>query len=105
MAKAICTKAAAVTIMDGDEAAGTITAGAIMVTTDYAVFCGRLLSSSHCPNESRHLQWMVAPMGATSSFFEVCQPRSISTAIRIRSEWFFALSFCLSNEVVLATVL
>jgi hypothetical protein len=34
MAKAICTKAAAVTIMDGDEAAGTITAGAIIITTD-----------------------------------------------------------------------
>jgi hypothetical protein len=33
------------------------------------------------------------------------QPRSISTAIRIRSEWFLAPSFCLSSEVVLATVL
>src|SRR6266545_8166724 len=33
------------------------------------------------------------------------QPSPISTAIRIRSEWFFALSFCLSSEVVLATVL
>ena len=29
----------------------------------------------------------------------------ISTAIRIRSEWFLAPSFCLSREVVLATVL
>jgi hypothetical protein len=34
MATAICTTAAAVTIMDGDEAAGTITAGAIIITTD-----------------------------------------------------------------------
>lgn len=33
------------------------------------------------------------------------QPSSISTAIRIRSEWFLAPSFCLSSEVVLATVL
>lgn len=29
----------------------------------------------------------------------------ISTAMRIRSEWFFAPSFCFSSEVVLATVL
>lgn len=29
----------------------------------------------------------------------------ISTAIRIRSEWFLAPSFCLSRDVVLATVL
>ena len=72
------------------------------------VSCGRLLSSSHCPNKSGHLQSTVAPIGATSSVFrsvEVCQPRPISTAIRIRSEWFFAPSFCLSKEVVLATVL
>ena len=34
-----------------------------------------------------------------------CQFMPISTAIRIRSEWFLAPSFCLSNEVVLATVL
>ena len=33
------------------------------------------------------------------------QPIPISTAIRIRSEWFLAPSFCLSREVVLATVL
>jgi hypothetical protein len=33
------------------------------------------------------------------------QPSSISTAIRIRSEWFLAPSFCLSRDVVLATVL
>jgi hypothetical protein len=33
------------------------------------------------------------------------QPNPISTAMRIRSEWFFAPSFCLSSEVVLATVL
>ena len=34
-----------------------------------------------------------------------CQPRAISTAMRIRSEWFFAPSFCFSSDVVLATVL
>jgi hypothetical protein len=33
------------------------------------------------------------------------QPSPISTAIRIRSEWFLAPSFCFSSEVVLATVL
>jgi len=33
------------------------------------------------------------------------QASSISTAIRTRSEWFFAPSFCLSRDVVLATVL
>ncbi len=31
--------------------------------------------------------------------------RPISTAMRIRSEWLFAPSFCFSKEVVLATVL
>jgi hypothetical protein len=36
---------------------------------------------------------------------EAGQPRPISTAIRIKSEWFFAPSFCLSSEVMLATVL
>lgn len=34
-----------------------------------------------------------------------CQFIPISTAIRIRSEWFLAPSFCLSRDVVLATVL
>ena len=33
------------------------------------------------------------------------QPIDISTAIRIRSEWFLAPSFCFKSEVVLATVL
>jgi hypothetical protein len=33
------------------------------------------------------------------------QPKPISTAMRIRSEWFLAPSFCLSSDVVLATVL
>lgn len=33
------------------------------------------------------------------------QPIPISTAILIRSEWFLAPSFCLSSDVVLATVL
>jgi hypothetical protein len=42
-------------------------------------------------------------------FIDVGNPRRqlkpISTAMRIRSEWFFAPSFCFSKEVVLATVL
>ena len=40
-----------------------------------------------------------------SLIFSGRQFSPISTAIRIRSEWLFAPSFCLSNEVVLATVL
>lgn len=43
--------------------------------------------------------------GSAGSERQRVQPSSISTAIRIRSEWFLAPSFCLSSEVVLATVL
>ena len=103
-----CTAAAAVTIMDGAGAAGTITAGAIIVTTDTRFLAGDCFRRPIAPTKAGTCIWTVAPIGATSSVFrsvEACQPRSISTAIRIRSEWFLAPSFCLSSEVVLATVL
>ena len=106
MATAICTAAAVVIIMDGAEAAGTITAGAIIASIDTRWM---LLSSSHCPNESRHQRYGRSRRAARpvqiSRQSDAHQPRPISTAIRIRSEWFFAPSFCLSSEVVLATVL
>lgn len=64
----------------------------------------------HCPDERRR-----RPVGRTGCILEqpvrslfgslVDQFIPISTAIRIRSEWFFAPSFCLSRDVVLATVL
>ena len=62
-------------------------------------------SSTHCPDAATRsvgrtgciLEQPVRPL--TGQFIP------ISTAIRIRSEWFLAPSFCLSNDVVLATVL
>jgi hypothetical protein len=66
MATAICTAAAVAIIMDGAEAAGAITAGAIIATTDTRWM---RLSSSHCPNESRPAIWTVAPSGAAGSNF------------------------------------
>ena len=99
--------AAGVTIMAGAGAAGTITAGAIIVTTDTRSRRG-LLSSNHCPNESRRRDMDGRADRRGQSFPAVVagrQPRPISTAIRIRSEWFLAPSFCFSSEVVLATVL
>ena len=106
MATVICIAAAVVTIMDGAGAAGTITAGVIIASTDTRWM---LLSSSHCPNESRHQRYGPSRRAARPvQIFrqsDSCQPRPISTAIRIRSEWFFAPSFCLSSDVVLATVL
>ena len=42
---------------------------------------------------------------AGSANSEGVQRSPISTAIRIKSEWFLAPSFCLSRDVVLATVL
>ena len=74
--------------------------------------CPRMVSavSMHCPAGAD-----TAPPppnrlhpGAAGSVPGACsenQPIPISTAILIRSEWFFAPSFCLSRDVVLATVL
>ena len=65
-----------------------------------------LLSSIHCPDASN-----TGDMDGRADrrgLFDLCragQPSSISTAIRIKSEWFLAPSFCFSSEVVLATVL
>lgn len=66
---------------------------------------------NHCPNESGvsgGRNWPRPPTRPVRLRIETLipdQPRPISTAIRIKSEWFFALSFCFSREVVLATVL
>jgi hypothetical protein len=47
---------------------------------------------------------LAAPCAASSAR-ATGQPIPIATAIRIRSEWLFAPSFCLRSDVVLATVL
>ena len=79
---------------------GTITASAHCV----AGWCPPW--STHCPDARRRRS-----VGRTGCILEQpvrslpCQFIPISTAIRIRSEWFLAPSFCLSREVVLATVL
>ncbi|MBA3651685.1 MAG: hypothetical protein H0W66_09455 [Chthoniobacterales bacterium] len=94
-------------ITDGAAAADTIKAGAIIATID-ANFAGCCFHRSIAP--------MKADTGdadgraerrGLSGFWQsdAGQPSPISTAIRIRSEWFLAPSFCFSIEVVLATVL
>ena len=90
-------------ITDGTGAAATTS----IAITDKPSLDSR--SPFHCPGE-RELQRQerVAParrgrFGPPSA--DGAQPSPISTAIRIRSEWFLAPSFCLSSEVVLATVL
>ena len=99
----------------GIGAAGIITAGAITVITIIT--------------EESSLYSLSSPIARTKARMQRCersrpqarpvqpalnwrawssgevQPNPISTAIRIRSEWFLAPSFCLSSEVVLATVL
>lgn len=63
-------------------------------------------SSTHCPGARP-----CRSVGRTGCILEqpvrplTGQFIPISTAIRIRSEWFLAPSFCLSRDVVLATVL
>ena len=97
---------AGATITVGAGAAGTITAGVITVVTTEKLIRRVLLSSIHCPDESRH-RWYGRPrrQARPVQFPDAGQPNSISTAIRIKSEWFLAPSFCFSSEVVLATVL
>ena len=108
------TMADAVIIMDGAEGAVTITdgTGAAVTTSDGTKL--RSVRSAAMPNLLRRYAAAVQPMGRAFqgarpvrplSIVGNHQPRSISTAIRIRSEWFLAPSFCLSSEVVLATVL
>ena len=83
----------------------------------------RLAPSSPLLNQLRSpgrcFRRSIAPMNATTGGMDgradrrglfswpvdAAQPSPISTAIRIRSEWFLAPSFCFSSEVVLATVL
>jgi hypothetical protein len=67
-------------------------------------------SPSHCPGDTQIAAARTgrAHNGAAGSaviWTTDAQPNPISTAIRIRSEWFLAPSFCLSRDVVLATVL
>jgi hypothetical protein len=87
---------------------GRRTAGTVTVTTDYAPFAGDCFRRPIAPTKANTCD-MDGRADRRDQFsfrsVEACQPRPISTAIRIRSEWFFAPSFCLSNEVVLATVL
>lgn len=97
---------AEVTTVVGAAVADTITAGVITVASTETLIRLVLLSSIHCPDESRQRRYgRSRPTGAASSISDTGQPSSISTAIRIRSEWFLAPSFCFSSEVVLATVL
>src|SRR5689334_11704154 len=103
--------AAGAIIAAGAAAVDTITAGA---TTTAATITDNRISScaagvdplprrKRAPADGRS-----RPTGATCSTPagpDAVQPNPISTAIRIRSEWFLAPSFCFSSEVVLATVL
>jgi hypothetical protein len=97
---------AEVTTVVGAGVADTITAGVITVASTETLIRLVLLSSIHCPDESRHRRYGRSRRQARPvQFSDAGQPSSISTAIRIRSEWFLAPSFCFSSEVVLATVL
>lgn len=99
--------AAAVAIMtDGAEAAGIITAGAI--TAIDAGFCWRRFRRSIARTKASagDVDGRAKRRGQFNfSGLDASQLKRISTAIRIRSEWFLAPSFCLSSEVVFATVL
>ena len=83
-------------------AAGTTMAGATIVITKTFAFAN--------PLPGANAAVLVTTTGRASptrpvEFSRAGQVKSISTAIRIRSEWFLAPSFCFSSEVVLATVL
>jgi hypothetical protein len=100
------TTAVGVIITDGEEATGTITG--ITRTSTFVTIARTKIDVSSAG--------LVAPHGAASSIRirlvglvlpggSAPQPRPSSTAIRIRSEWFFAPSLCFSKDVRLATVL
>src|SRR6266536_4080400 len=119
----ICTAAGAATITDGTGAAATTTACADTTATTRGLSRAphqKPLSPLHWPGESDvQCRGRSRPTGAAGSLWRSSkelqawretslvrnQPNPISTAIRIRSEWFLAPSFCFSSEVVLATVL
>src|SRR5690242_16673721 len=115
MAMPTVTVADAVIITVGAEGAVIITAGtgAAVTTSGAGVQLRSIRASAMLDLLGRYaaaVKRRVAPFQGRGRFGRYrfsgcCQPRSISTAIRIRSEWFFAPSFCLSSEVVLATVL
>jgi hypothetical protein len=99
MVTAIWPAAGAVTITAGAAVVDIITAGAI---TAKAGTHRNSRLPYHCPGKGE-FQMIGRALRGRSLFFG--QPNPISTAIRIRSEWFLASSFCFSSEVVLATVL
>ena len=96
-----------VTIADGAAVADTIRAGAIIVAINVN-FAGTCFHRSIAPMKTNTGDADGrADRRGLSGFWQsgAGQPSPISTAIRIRSEWFLAPSFCFSSEVVLATVL
>ena len=98
--------AAVAIITDGVEAAGIIRAGAI--TAADADFRWRGFRRSIAPTraDAGDMDGRAERRDQFNfSGFDAGHLKPISTAIRIRSEWFFAPSFCLSSDVVLATVL
>src|ERR1700712_3151307 len=103
MVTAIWAAEGAVTTTTGAVAADIITAGAI---TAKAVTHRNSRSPYHCPGKVEFLTMTGRAQRGRSFVWLLARYASpISTAIRIRSEWFLAPSFCFSSEVVLATVL
>src|SRR4051812_40480457 len=103
--------AAGAIIGDGAVAADIITAGATTIAatiTDNgfspsAACVDPLPRRKQAPADGRSR--LTGAACSTPARPVAVQPNLISTAIRIRSEWFLAPSFCFSSEVVLATVL
>ena len=105
MATAIWAAAAAATITAGEEAAATTTAGVTIahqtgIRFRHIIARTKANLAMNWPRPSAAVQFL-SGIGTESDR----QPRPISTAIRIRSEWFLAPSFCFSSDVTLATVL
>ena len=104
-----------VTITGGEEDAVTITVGieaavtATIITEESLLHC----RVTNCPDDARMkatrtgraLEARPVRPALNRRAVQGLQPSPISTAIRIRSEWFLAPSFCFSRDVVLATVL
>ena len=102
---------AAAAITTGGTGAGAITNGVTIAATTIgkpSLQFGIAILIARAMHELQRRE-RVAP-ARRGRFSSICnayraQPNPISPAIRIRSEWFLAPSFCLSSEVVLATVL
>ncbi len=79
-----------------------------VVTTDTRVYPGDYFRRTIAPTKADTSNRAGRANGAASSVFSKfsdSQLRPISTAMRIRSEWFLAPSFCFSIDVMLVTVL